>query len=96
MQELKNNPIITILLGLLVAAISILGMMNNAHLSNLQTNMNHSFDQLWNKLDRVTVFMNQKEESIRQEQRTLKEELICIGKEVERVKAHQDIGKKSK
>ena len=76
----------TILLALLVAAIAILGMMNKSHFDMVQTTSQKNFDQLWSKLDRVTNLMMQKEESVRTDIRSMRDELSCQGKAIERVK----------
>ena len=89
-QKIKEN-ISAILLGLLLAAISIIGLINKSHLDLIYHTSQRNFDQMWAKLDRVTSLMMAKEESIRNEQRILKEEIICIGKEMEKAKTKIDM-----
>lgn len=81
LQEIKQNPLVTVLLALLVAAMGFIG-----------TTMNASFTQLWQKLDRVTTMMSQERDSIRAELRDSQKLLLCHDREIgeikERMAAH--------
>lgn len=80
-QELKSNPLVTVLLAILVAAMAAVGAMQQ-----------NSFNQLWSKLDRVTDLMLVKEATLRQEIRDSQKMLICTDQEVqvikEKIRAH--------
>ena len=80
-QELRNNPITTILLALLIGTLTYVG-----------SSMNTSFAQLWQKLDRVTALMAQERDSIRAELRDGQKLLLCHDREIgeikERMAAH--------
>jgi outer membrane lipoprotein-sorting protein len=73
--ELKNNPLITVLLAFLLAALGAIGVLQQA-----------SFSQLWSKLDRVTTLMMEKESQIRNENQAIRSALVCTDQEVVKIK----------
>ena len=107
MRDIKDIGVKEILIALLTLAIGALTVFHSQGMSNIVTSvntvrselkadMNTNFNQLWMKQDRITDLMLREREAVRHEQSVLKEELICIGKELESVKTRVDIEHKKK
>lgn len=91
-SELKDKPILTILLALLIASIGIIGAMNQTALNNITQNQVSAENRLWNKLDRVTHLMEVEKATIMQELKDTQKLVICHDRDIaeirERIRAH--------
>ena len=81
MQELKNNPIISILLAIITVL--------SAAMFSMTINYNN---QLWNKLDRVTSLLIQERDILKGDLKDTQKLVICHDREIaelkERINGH--------
>ena len=78
MQDIKNNPILSVMLALLSAAVLFM-IFQNGNYNRATENQNQ---QLWTKLDRMTALFMEERNLMRQDIKDIAKAQMCDGQEI--------------
>lgn len=104
-KQLTENPILALVAALLIAAIGIIGAMNQSSLNDIKSNQVNAENRMWAKLDRVVNLMEVGRSELQAQIKDIQKLGMCHDRELaeirERITGHlmrdePDVNRKTK